>query len=164
MNMDSMETIPFGRWELYCTPEITRQALAAVPLGSPEECGCEPCLNFVAADAQIYGIEVLEIFKKLGIPPDREVEIYRMGRMESGRHHYGGWFHLVGSLVSGEHAAKQVAENTWQPDLEKTDEYFQIGFSSQIELIQAPFKNLPLIQLEFIAEVPWVLDSPEPSD
>ena len=87
-----------------------------------------------------------------------------MCRMKSGSHQYGGWFHLIGSIVTGADAAKQVAENIWQPDLEKTDQHFQLGFSSRIELIQAPFNNLPLVQLEFIAEVPWVLDSPEPSN
>jgi len=41
-----------------------------------------------------------------------------MARLESGRHHYGGWFHLVVSIVSGDDAVKQIAEKTWQPDLE----------------------------------------------
>jgi hypothetical protein len=161
--MRATETVRFGRWELNFDPELTRQAYAAISIGSPEECGCDPCLNFAAARPQIYGIEVLELFKTLGISPDREVEIYHMCRMQSGRHLYGGWFHLVGSIVSGADAAKRVAENIWQPDLEKIDEYFQLGFSSRVALIQASFKNLPIVQLEFIAELPWVLNSPQPS-
>jgi hypothetical protein len=159
-----MEAIRYGRWELSCDPERTRNAYAATTVGGPEECGCEPCRNFAAARGQIYGSDILDLIKKLGISPDREVEIYHLGRLESGRHHYGGWFHLVGSIVSGADAAKQVAENTWQPDLEKATAHFSLGFSFRIELVQVPFRDLPLVQLEFITEVPWILNVPEPSN
>jgi len=158
-----MESINFGRWKLTCDPESTRKAYAVVPMGSPEECGCEPCLNFIAARQQIYKPDVLELFRKLGISHDREVEIYHMARLGPGRHLYGGWFHLVGSIVSGADAARQIAENTWQPHLEKTSDSFSLGFRSQIELVRPPFKNLPLVQLEFTVEVPWILDRAEPS-
>jgi hypothetical protein len=49
---------------------------------------------------------------------NREAEVYHLTHLESGRHLYGGWFHFVGFIVSGSDAAKQVAENSWQPDLE----------------------------------------------
>jgi hypothetical protein len=158
-----MESIRFGRWELLCDPELTRKSYASVITGGPEECGCEPCLNFIAARQQIYKPDVLELFRKLGISHDREVEIYHMARVRPGRHLYGGWFHFVGSIVSGADAAKQMAENLWQPDLERTSELFSVGFSSRLALVRDPFKNLPLVQLEISAEVPWILDRPEPS-
>jgi hypothetical protein len=158
-----MESVRFGRWELNCDPDATKKAYAAVSLGGPEECGCNPCLNFAAARNQIYPPSVLALLRNLGISPDREVEIYYMARMETGRHLYGGWFHFVGSIVSGADAAKQIAERIWQPDLENQSEYFSLGFTSRVELIRKPFAGLPLVQLEFTAQVPWVLDSPEPS-
>lgn len=158
-----MESIRFARWELICDPESTRKAHAALSIGGPEECGCEPCLNFAAARSEIYGPDVLALLEKLGISPNREVEIYHMARLESGRHLYGGWFHFVGSISSGADAAKQVAENVWQPDLEGTSEYFSLGFSSRLALVREPFAGLPLVQLEFTAKVPWVLAATEPS-
>jgi hypothetical protein len=158
-----VDSIRFGRWELSCDPELTRNAYAAVKIGGPEECGCDPCLNFAAARHQIYKPDVLALFQKLGISHDREVEIYRMACLGPGRHLYGGWFHFVGSIVSGADAAKQIAENTWQSDLEKTSDSFNLGFRSQTELVRPPFKNLPLVQLEFTAEAPWILDRAEPS-
>ena len=161
--MQTVDSIRFGRWELSCDPESTRKAYAAVSIGGPEECGCEPCLNFAAARGQVYAPDVLALLEKLGISPNREVEIYHIAREESGRHLYGGWFHFVGSIISGADAAKQVAENTWQPDLEETSEYFSLGFSSRLELVRAPFKQLPLVQLEFTAKVPWLLATAEPS-
>lgn len=158
-----MESIRFGRWQLSCDPESTRKAYAAVSMGGPEECGCQPCLNFAAARDQIYVPELVTLLEKLGISRSREVEIYHMARLESGRHLYGGWFHFVGSIVSGADAAKQIAEKTWQPDLEEVGEYFSLGFSSRLELVREPFAGLSLVQLEFTAKVPWVLATVEPS-
>ena len=157
-----MDSIRFGRWELMCNPELTRKSYASVTVGGPEQCGCDPCLNFIAARQQIYNPDVLELFKQLGISHNREVEIYHMARVGPGRHLYGGWFHFVGSIASGADAAMQVAENTWQPALEKASESFSLGFSSRIGLVRESFKNLPLVQLEFTAEVPWILDKAEP--
>jgi hypothetical protein len=106
---------------------------------------------------------VLELLEKLGISPNREAEIYHLARLRSRRHLYGGWFHFVGSIVSGADAAKPIAKNVWKPDLEKTNGYFSLGFSSRLGLVRKSFVGLPLVQLEFIADVPWVLATPEPS-
>ena len=158
-----MESIRFGRWEVACDAEATRKAYAAVPIGGPEECGCEPCKNFGTARAQIYTLDVLALLEKLGISSNREVEVYHMGRLESGRHLYGGWFHFAGSILAGSDAAKQIAKNVWKPDLEGIGEYFNLGFSSRLGLVRKPFIELPLVQLEFTAKVPWVLLTPEPT-
>lgn len=158
-----MSTLRFGRWEISADAESTRKAYASVLLGGPEKCGCEPCLNFAAARNQIYPADVLALFARLGISSSREVEIYYMGRLAPDRHLYGGWFHFVGSILSGADAAKQVAENLWQPEFERISEHFKMGFSSRVELAREPFAGLPLVQLEFTAEVPWVLAAPEPT-
>jgi len=157
-----METVRFGRWELTCDPERTRKAYAAVVKGSPEECGCEPCINFAALRGQIYVPEVLTLFEKLGIPPNREAEIYHMARLESGRHLYGGWFHFVGAIVSGADAAQQIAERIWQPDLERAGDNFSLRFSSHFALVRESFAGLHLVQVEFTAKVPWILPTIEP--
>lgn len=158
-----MQSVQFGRWEISSDAESTRRAYASVSIGGPEECGCEPCLNFAAVRAQIYPANVLYLFEELGISPNREVEIYHMARLSSGRHLYGGWFHFVGSILSGADAATQVAENLWQPNLEVADENLSLGFSSRLELVREPFAGLHLVQLEFTAKVPWVLASTEPT-
>lgn len=162
LRFHSMELIRFGRWEISCDPDATRKAYSAIPKGSPEECGCDPCLNFAAARAQVYSTETLALFKELGISPVSEAEIYHLGRLESGEHFYGGWFHFVGSIVSGADAAKQIGENTWQPDLENLNPHFALGFSAHLALVRQPFVGLPLVQLEFHTKVPWVLAKPEP--
>ena len=157
-----MMSVYFGRWELRCDPQSTRDAYARVLVGSPEECGCEHCLNFAAARDQAYPSQALALFEQLGVPFNREVEIYHMAKLDSGRHLYGGWFHFVGSIISGSDAARQVSENLWQPDLEATTEHFSLGFSSRLELVRDAFAGRGLVQLEFTAKVPWVLAKAEP--
>jgi hypothetical protein len=157
-----LKSIQYGRWAISCDAESTRSAYACVATGSPEECGCDPCLNFAAQRADIYPTAILALFEELGITTNREAEIYHLARLESGRHLYGGWFHFVGSILSGTDAAKQVAENIWKPDLETASEYFNLGFSSRVQLVRKPFEGLQLVQVEFTAQVPWIITATEP--
>jgi hypothetical protein len=157
-----MKTFHFGRWEIESDSEATRRAHSGVAKGSPEGCGCEPCLNFAAARKQVYSEKIVAMLDDLGIPSDREVEIYHMGRLPSGLHYYGGWFHFAGRILSGADAAKQVRENVWQPDLEAITDRFKFGFSSRVQLATLAFSGLPMVQLEFTAEVPWLIDAKEP--
>ena len=157
-----MERIGLGRWELEADRDATREAYANVPMGGAEECPCEPCKNFIAVRERVYPGEVLALFEKLGISFEREVEVYHMARMESGKHFYGGWFHFVGRILSGGDAVKHVAENVWQPDLEGVTEDFSLGFRSRAELLRKPFEGKTIVQVEFTANVPWVISSPEP--
>jgi hypothetical protein len=108
-------------------------------------------------------LSAIALFEKLGIPPNREVEVYHMARLTSGRHLYGGWFHFVGSILSGGEAWKEVGENLRHPDLEEADENFSLGFTSRVVLVREAFAGLPLVQLEFTAKAPWVLPLGEPS-
>jgi hypothetical protein len=157
-----MEKISFGRWELEVDSEATKQAYNKVPKGGPEECPCEPCKNFIAARERVYPAEVLALFDKLGISFSREAEVYHMARLQSGKHLYGGWFHFVGTILSGADAAKQVAENVWRPDLENVTDDFSLGFRSCAELLRKPFEGKPIVQVEFTANVPWIISGPEP--
>jgi hypothetical protein len=158
-----MKTFHFGRWEIESDTEATRRAYRDVHKGNPEECGCEPCLNFIAARKQIYSGEISSMFDDLGIFSDREAEIYHMCRLPSGFHYYGGWFHFVGRILSGADAAKQIRENVWQPDLHTSTDHFKFGFSSRVQQVKPAFAGLPLVQFEFSAEVPWLLDAKEPA-
>jgi hypothetical protein len=51
----------------------------------------------------------------------------------------------------------------WRPDLESESENFGLGFTSRLHLLREPFKGSPLVQLEFNAHVPWILEAKEPS-
>jgi hypothetical protein len=150
--------VEFGRWRLRCDPEATRRAYAGVPVGAPESCGCTPCRNFAAAREWAYPAEALALFESLGISPDREAEVYHLARVSPGWHKYGGVLHLVGAMEAGEDALRPDGA----VDLEAVDGRFSLGFTAQAALVPPSFEGLPLVQLEFLADVPWVLAEPEP--
>jgi hypothetical protein len=157
-----MKNFPFGRWEIESDPEATRRGYAQISKGGPEQCRCEPCLNFIAARNQIYSADFLAMLTELGISADREVEVYHMCRLPSRLHLYGGWFYFVGKILSGADAAKQIRENVWQPDLHTVTDRFSFGFTSRVQQVKQAFAEMPLVQLEFSAEVPWLIDAKAP--
>jgi hypothetical protein len=158
----SPDVIEIGRWKIASDVESTRKTYAATLMGGPEECGCTPCLNFAAQRNETYPPDVMRLFEQLGIAANREAEIYHMARLESGKHLYGGWFHFVGSIISGADAARKIGENIWQPDLEAKSEFFCLGFSARADLVRKPFEGLPLVQLEFTVKIPWIIAAEEP--
>jgi hypothetical protein len=162
MRKPVLTSIQCGRWLVSCDVEATRRAYTAVAQGSAEECGCNTCQNFAVQRARVYPATTLALFDSLGIQPDREAEVSHFARLESGLHFYGGWFHFMGSIVSGADAAKQISENRWQSDLENETEDFSLGFTSMTHLVRKPFEGFPLVQLEFNANIPWVLQTEEP--
>jgi hypothetical protein len=151
-----MERIHFHRWTLACDLSATRQAYNQIEMGDPEVCGCCYCRNFILARDQVYPSEILDLLNRLGVDSRREREVYHMGRLPNGLHHYGGWFHFVGSI---ELEGTEVGPY----DMENQEGRFQLWFHSQPALVPKPFNGLPVCQMEFVAGVPWLLrDHPEP--
>jgi hypothetical protein len=127
-----------------------------VSLGSPETCGCAHCRNFATARDQVYPSAINVLLKRLGIKPWLESEIYHIGRIKPGVHLYGGWFHCVGSIEAEGDAIGPY-------DMEQGDRIpFRIYFANSTNLLPESFRDLPIIQVEFEAQVPWVLSESEP--
>jgi hypothetical protein len=156
-----MEVLNIGRWNLRCDRKATQAAYSGVHQGSPESCSCKHCLNFVSARNLAYPPEALAIFEQLGIDSRKESEIWHTYRDESGVHHYGGFFHFIGSIESGADA-KQITSGVSTFDLESIGEYFEFGFTSDAQLIPESFVDQRVTQLEFQTKVPWMLEMPEP--
>ncbi len=155
-----METLTIRRWKLQSDPDATRNAFSNRELGSPESCGCADCLNFAAARERAYPGEVLTVFNQLGIDSHKESEIWHYCREDSGLHHYGGFFHLVGSIESGKDA-KEMLNGHGTFDLEPIGNAFEFGFTSNVALVPKSFGDAHVVQLEFQTKIPWVLDPPE---
>ena len=149
--------LEIGPWTISYDPQATRLAYAGVPLGGPEACGCDTCSNFSAARHYVYTPTVRTLLKRLGIDHRREAEVYHNGRMQTGTHLYGGWFHVVGGFERG--------EELWESDMVyqtiEGDGAFEIAFSPHRVLVPPAFRGLPLVQLEFQARAPWVTKAPE---
>lgn len=151
-----MQSIEFGKWKLLCDPQLTRQAHECIASGGPESCGCRECLNFAAARSRTYPAEVLSLLNRLGIDPRHESEIWHYNRLEPGLHLYGGFFHFAGSIESevGEPGPFDMAQGDQAP--------FRLFFVNKRDLLPESFADLPVVQLEFVARVPWVLRESEP--
>src|SRR5262249_25349582 len=146
-------------WEIEVDADETAEVQRKRPSGSPEACACLPCKNFVAARHSTYPAEVLELLGRLGIPADRESEIYHCGEVEPGLHFYGGWFHFVGRFVDGPEA--HTGGPTAGPiALKPISENFSMGFTRQLGLVPKSFRADNFAQLEFSTKVPWVLEQP----
>jgi hypothetical protein len=100
----------------------------------------------------------------LGISPPWEVEVYEAGRLPTGLHHYGGWFHFVGTIESGSNAWRSVSQEPLlkSADFEALSPTVSIGFHTDIALVRPPFEGLPLVQLEISVDLPWVINAEEP--
>jgi hypothetical protein len=143
----------FGESRYTVDRAATLDAYGRVAAGGSATCSCDTCRNFAAARDRVYPRAFVSLLDALGIDPAKDGEAYHLARNAPGLHHYGGWFHFVGSLdVTGDFAPV----------------VFGGGFSSWMCQPGAPriksLEELPTVQLEFRAErVPWVLDEPEPA-
>ena len=153
----------FGRWTLRLGVDSTRRAYSSIDVGSPECCGCDPCLNFAANRDANFPSAVRDFLTAAGISTDREAEIYHNCRLDSGLHSYGGWFHFVGEILSGGDAYVAIDERSGTHDLHDFGSNALAGVSTKTALVSPAFDGHRILQLEFAVEIPWVIDAAEVS-
>jgi hypothetical protein len=96
------------------------------------------------------------------VDPTKPAELCTIAYREpSGLYLIGGWFHFVGSILSGDDAL-HWENNTGTYRLEKLTPAVEFGFSARLVLVPEAFVGLPLVQLEFQTRVPWVRAEPSP--
>jgi hypothetical protein len=159
-----MDTVKIGRWIVRADVRRTAEAHATLTMSGAEECGCDGCKNFNAVRPQLLRGPLGAVLSRLGISPPWEVEVYEVGRAASGLHHYGGWFHFVGTIESGTPAWKPIEGGPTGrlADFEPISSTVSIGVRTDAALVRPSFQGLPLVQLDISAELPWVIDAPEP--
>lgn len=129
-----------------------------IELCGPEICSCAYCLNFISIREKIYPPEFISLLKRLGINFDQEAEVYHINKIDENKHLYGGWFHFVGNIISDNKnidKSKSINKTNYTSPLING---FEVGFTNKLELVNSEFKELPVVQLEFITQVPWVLN------
>ncbi len=154
--------VRFGRWTVRAEPEKTRAAYTGV-IAASERCGCNICKNYEAARERVFGDQPRALLEPLGIDWRREIEILHTHRIARGRHAYQGWFHLFGAIESGRDACVPRGGDVFAVELEECGDTVSFGFTSQLRGVSTAWINAPLVQVEFTAIVPWVLDIDEPS-
>jgi hypothetical protein len=150
-----------ARWLIDHDPDTTRQCFARRPIGTG--CTCSGCRNFDAAAGRTFPADFIALLHSLGVDPTKPSELAHYCREPSGLYLTGGWFHFVGSIISGEDVVKWVdSHGTYH--FEKLGSGCEFGFSKRLALVPKQFAGLPTMQLEFVTRVPWVLAEAEPEN
>src|SRR5262245_15323270 len=97
-----MELLELPGWRIEYDLFATIAAHTRASASGPETCGCGPCRNWVASREQVLPSGFRLLLGRLGIPANREAEVYHNCRLESGLHSYGAWYHFVGRVLFGE--------------------------------------------------------------
>lgn len=111
--------------------------------------------NYVLA-SETFPQEVKDIFNSLGIDPCKQGEVSEYKKNKDGSHIYGGFYFIVGKIISGPDFWIYTEEGS-MPNFE-TINGIQIAFTDKLAM--SPDEDLPnpVIQLEFKLNVPWLLN------
>lgn len=124
-----------------------------------EGCNCSGCCNFEKV-ADYLAPEITSFFNNLGIEVKKITEIYVNCTNADNTLYYAGFTHVCGEIISGESAWVTNSSNLLYLDEDKmfnvTDD-FKVHFQNECHLLKEGFPS-PAIQLEIIADLPWVLN------
>lgn len=148
----------FGSYRLDIDVVKTRQFYDhADPVS--KSCSCDGCLNFEKTVAALPSV-VSAFFGNLGIDMKKVCECCVYFTDDDGTLLYGGFYHVCGTLSDGESAWKKIDEYTsrWDNDAAfHVSPDFHVSFQKDVSLLEKDFPS-PVIQLEFCARLPWVLE------
>ncbi|AGK53674.1 hypothetical protein [Bacillus sp. 1NLA3E] len=112
--------------------------------------------NYVLA-CDTFPQEVKDLFHSLGVDPHKQGEVNEYKENEDGSHIYGGFYFIVGKIISGPDFWINTEDDS-MPNFE-TVSGIQIAFTD--ELAMTPDEEdlqPPVIQLEFQLNIPWLLN------
>jgi len=157
--MSENETIDFHGWRFTVESGRTRQAYADSESRGAQDCSCAYCRNLVAQRSREYPRELLGFLKSVGVDPFKEAEVYELGPAGDGYTLIGGWWHFIGAVeIEGEPVFLE-------PDPSSRSREWNVLFLGQkADLKLNTLPPAPLIQVEFTAKLPWVLNEPFPSE
>jgi hypothetical protein len=152
-----MESLKIKQWHIRYDYESTVNAYSQVEHGDPERCGCIYCRNFIRARNRLYPKQFRDFLASVGIDYMKEAEVYEISPHSSGCHLYGGCFYFIGTL-------QEITDNQAH-DIElsrPSGEDFVWSLVGTRGLAHEAFRGQPLVEVNFKAKVPWVLEQQEP--
>jgi hypothetical protein len=147
-----MQNLELPGWQILYDREATVAAHAKILTGGAESCGCDPCRNWANSRIRIIPVEFRDLLELLGIPLDREREVYHNCRLESGLHSYAGWYHFIGHVLTGEKEdAAPVAFGCFSIFFHSRPALLPTAFAGLARIPTAPFatKDLTLAAASF---------------
>lgn len=176
-----MKEIIFLNWKLLVDDEQNKLAYQNV-VGITESCDCKWCANFAMARDQTYPKKVINLFEQLGVDCTKEADLYQQGRdAKENTIIYRWWFYFIGKVLEGPQAWEFIPADSpkgdggpyWWKELVTLRERpfsFLIGFADaagrrqafEEQYVPEALKPFELVQIEFNADVSWMLSSPLP--
>jgi hypothetical protein len=135
--------ISIAKWDLEFDKEATELAF----VHQSYDCDCSYCQNFLASYHNLPE-DYFELLNKLGIDPAKPSEIIEYCKNNDETHFYGWWFHIVGNLEK----TSKISETST-----KFNDKINILISDDNSLVAKDFPD-PIVQIEFFANLPWVID------
>ena len=121
------------------------------------------CRNFAALRDRAYPPEVLALLDQLGVDPRKEAEATHFWQVQPGRpgdlHIYGWFLHFVGRVVE----SPVPMPTPFGPPAVPVEGAFTIAFWEQRDLAHEAFRGLPLVQVDCMSHIPWVIEEEEPT-
>ena len=153
-----MEIVKFLDWEFSVDKDATFAGYQKVDIGGANHCKCTMCENFAASRETIYPDVIKNLFIDLGIDYKKEAESYHITILDNGLHYYGGWFHFVGQIIKGKDAKIPTGKNGHTLDTVEITKDFYVCFHNDYALSFFDKDNFDLVQVEFTASIPWIID------
>ena len=128
-----------------------------------EQCICAGCQNFDKAILKTPAA-VTDFLESLGIDPRKPAEVFDVmgGLDENGQVLYNGFYHICATRLEGEDAWVRTSESSMHLDGDRmyaVDDSFKVSFEERVLLLHKDFPT-PVLQLEIVARLPWVLPEP----
>ena len=146
-NEEGANMIKIAKWLLEVDIEQTREFYRK----DIEMCTCLNCRNYVKA-TQTLNASIISIFNSLGIDPAKPGQLSDFPAIEEVMHEYIGSYRFFGKVIDGELCSNE----NWNDNNTVQIENFTFGFSNEREFLLDDFPQ-PVVQLEFIALMPWNL-------
>ena len=98
---ERMDSLRYGSRRAGFDRGATLRAHASMPTGGAERCACQTCKNYAAQKPVPFPADFLELLSRLGIDPNKEIEVFEMEPDDPQGVEYYGWFYFVGHVDAG---------------------------------------------------------------
>jgi hypothetical protein len=140
--------LQIGGYEIEFDRDATAACYARVCVPGPEACGCARCRNWIAGRDSILTPEFRHLLSQFGIPTDGEIEVWECpGELQP--HLYGGWYFIVGRILSGERGLTFELGG------------FRLSFTTEQSYAVSEFEEQQVCELHFYTETAEYLPEAE---
>ena len=159
-------TLDFENFSVEIDAEATRRAYEGVHRVD-EGCDCAGCRNFTLAIGDGLGEGGRRFLASVGIDdPVKAIESCVDLPHGDGTFLYGAWYHLFGRIERRAETVPDVTAAVWGRDRERwigDNAHIFFADGEGVLLMEDAFRgSADVIQMELLADVPWVLDGPNP--